>query len=510
MAEFSIILDSCLVCDGRRVEPTDLVDIYLDTTKFPTAENPIRAVVLDVREPVPPESILGKVALDVQVADEDLPVGVTILEPDDIEFVKCVDCCVRNTERIEALEEKIVGTQETGETPFPPYVPSTFSFSDGGAPVNLVAYSGLYGGYPYFTVGTHTIRREGESWVWINSGTAITYTQEGEAGYLPWLGTSPTWASPGEDDVTITFSNYIPSTTPIPPDQIHPDMQSDDLLFVSTPQDEIYFWNGTTWEEILNQYSWAPGLDPSANNVPRNTRTLVIADTAGYSTAAGGIHVYAGDMFIRNPNPVGIPTLIRIGVSGIFRDIGVTTIDTQVIVAPKTWTALQTFALVDINGGNIDGTPIGVTTPSTGDFTNLKADSLVVEGGVFPAPNYGTVKINRGSNSATLIPASGISGNRTQNLPDRDGTVVVSQLSPTGALPFFEVGGIRMGTISMVAGSASSSISGGNSSSHIIGIVTNEQSGTAGTIKAFMSSSTLYVQSDSVTDTRDLSYTIYV
>lgn len=36
---------------------------------------------------------------------------------------------------------------------------------------------------------------------------------------------------------------------------------------------------------------------------------------------------------------------------------------------------------VSITGGNIDGTPVGATTPSTGDFTTLTATSLTVNGG---------------------------------------------------------------------------------------------------------------------------------
>ena len=44
--------------------------------------------------------------------------------------------------------------------------------------------------------------------------------------------------------------------------------------------------------------------------------------------------------------------------------------------------AVRPVLNADIDGGSIDGTPIGVTTPDIGCFTNLKADNLTVTGTV--------------------------------------------------------------------------------------------------------------------------------
>ncbi|MEZ4782702.1 MAG: hypothetical protein R3F28_01370 [Candidatus Kapaibacterium sp.] len=46
----------------------------------------------------------------------------------------------------------------------------------------------------------------------------------------------------------------------------------------------------------------------------------------------------------------------------------------------NSWTGTQTFSGVDVNGGSIDGTSIGSTTPSTGAFTTLNANSTTTLG----------------------------------------------------------------------------------------------------------------------------------
>lgn len=52
------------------------------------------------------------------------------------------------------------------------------------------------------------------------------------------------------------------------------------------------------------------------------------------------------------------------------------------------------FNVIDINGGTVDATPVGATTPSTGSFTSLRATSL----------------------QAALTDGSGTPGNVTQNV----------------------------------------------------------------------------------------------
>jgi len=52
----------------------------------------------------------------------------------------------------------------------------------------------------------------------------------------------------------------------------------------------------------------------------------------------------------------------------------------QFLKKPHTWKGTQTFGTVDINGGAIDGTAIGVANPSSGVFTSLLANETL--GGV--------------------------------------------------------------------------------------------------------------------------------
>jgi hypothetical protein len=69
---------------------------------------------------------------------------------------------------------------------------------------------------------------------------------------------------------------------------------------------------------------------------------------------------------------------------------------------PNSWTALQTFATVDINGGNIDATVIGAATPAAATFTNATVNGLLTAA---------TVDLNGGYIDNTIIgmttPAAG-------------------------------------------------------------------------------------------------------
>jgi len=71
------------------------------------------------------------------------------------------------------------------------------------------------------------------------------------------------------------------------------------------------------------------------------------------------------------------------------------------------FTAMATFSLVDINGGNIDGTAIGATTPSSGIFTTLNATGGGALTGTWSDLGVvTTVDINGGSIDGTPIGAA--------------------------------------------------------------------------------------------------------
>ena len=106
----------------------------------------------------------------------------------------------------------------------------------------------------------------------------------------------------------------------------------------------------------------------------------------------------------------------------------------------NSWTGAQTFSSVDVNGGTIDGTAIGSSSPSTGAFTTITGGSTVTLGDdSFPTRGRVILHDNLDLNSfqGTLQTASILTGNRTYTLPDADGTLalvgtIVTDASLTG------------------------------------------------------------------------------
>jgi len=64
----------------------------------------------------------------------------------------------------------------------------------------------------------------------------------------------------------------------------------------------------------------------------------------------------------------------RIWIERAFR------LTTTILNTAHTWVSSQTFTTVDINGGTIDGTTVGATTPAAGAFTTVKATTGATNG----------------------------------------------------------------------------------------------------------------------------------
>lgn len=91
---------------------------------------------------------------------------------------------------------------------------------------------------------------------------------------------------------------------------------------------------------------------------------------------------------------------------------------------PNSWTANQTFATATINGGAINATPIGSTTPSSGAFTTINGTSLALTAKATSASTVaadgGTTLVTKDFVTSGNIPitASGrLSGNGTAASP---------------------------------------------------------------------------------------------
>ncbi len=515
MATFSIILDSCLVCDGRRVEPNDLIDIYLDETKFPDAENPVRAVVLDVRLPEPPESVLGAVALDVQASDADMPVGVETLDPDDIQYVQCVGCCIRNTERIEALEEAIVGTLETLTSPLPPFLPNQFNITQFGVNYQTLIYQGEMDGFPYWeNVGaTYRLRRQDDNWILTQPGD--TYTQQVEGLYVPWLAPEDTlWTHSGPPVIfgynTFIFNDpggYAISEIPILPSQFNAYYDDNDLVFARDPDNNVYYWTGENWKFIDEIIPWDPNSAVPAGPVGPFYRITS-------SGSVDGVQAWPGDIYWKTP--VGqLPRMLKFGVAGTFANVGVTTNTAQTITANKNFTGTTTLATVDINGGAIDGTTIGATTPSDARFLDVTSDGTFTVKGELrvgaslsdPAPVTGAIYLfDATTDFYNNISTAALTASRFATLPDRTGTVVLGA-SPTGYASISEVLGFSTGQATLVAGTVAVAVTGVTAASPAV--VTPLTAG-AGLLRASCAAGILTITSSDGADTRTISYMVKV
>ena len=113
---------------------------------------------------------------------------------------------------------------------------------------------------------------------------------------------------------------------------------------------------------------------------------------------------------------------------------------------------LSTLALVDINGGNIDDTVIGGTTPRRGTFTVMTAPTVDIDGGnidgtiigatvvadgSFDTMNANTVDINSGDIDGTVIgattPAAGNFSTVDIDGGNIDGTVIGANVTAIGS-----------------------------------------------------------------------------
>ncbi len=113
-----------------------------------------------------------------------------------------------------------------------------------------------------------------------------------------------------------------------------------------------------------------------------------------------------------------------------------------------------TFATIDINGGTIDGTVIGGTTPANGTFDQLVVSNSTLARHVFRDPNAGVGYKNGqfiwADGSLTfqhLDDADGLSNN---TLTIQNGKVGINNAAPT--YPFDHVGDTRLAGALRVAG----------------------------------------------------------
>jgi hypothetical protein len=108
------------------------------------------------------------------------------------------------------------------------------------------------------------------------------------------------------------------------------------------------------------------------------------------------------------------------------------------LVLTASGTGVIETSVADINGGNIDGTVIGASTPAAGTFTTVSYNnSALVIDGVTIVDN--TIKANASNSNLELSPnGSGYVSINAINLPNSDGTAgQVLQTDGSGQLSWF-------------------------------------------------------------------------
>lgn len=517
MATFVLTLASCLNCDGRRVDVGDQIAIFLDPYKFPSNPDPIRAAVLEVRTPVPPEPANGAISIEVEASDSDMPSGMALLEHDDINHIQCIDCCWRNEERLSDLESQIPGTKETILTELAPFIPSSFEVQPQGGPSYNLSYNGELNGKPFWSNGgTFPFWQFiGSRWNWVPSA-GQNYAALSDAPF-PWLVSGPWERSPSSQISSIGVSDVIyDQLSPIPPSNLDPLVRDSDLVLLKDRDQNLWSWNGSTWDVQTQPFEW----DLSDPYPSPKVGSVAISSSAGTFES---LPVHPGDAFVR----VSESQISRIGSLGWFSSQGVKLTGAQSITGAKS------FTYAEIGGGAINSTPIGSVTPSTGSFTNISATSTNFTSGQFGTlgvsgnfdvfgdslflgqitsgsngGNAGTIRLNANDSAfGAILTTSGLTANRTQGLPNRSGTVALTD-DADGFVQIDEIGGIHYGQATLVAGTVAVAIPGLTTSSIAVGLVPTTAA--SNHLHAACTADTLTITSSNAGDTRTINYLVIV
>ena len=236
-------------------------------------------------------------------------------------------------------------------------------------------------------------------------------------------------------------------------------LNADQILFGDgsgmAAQSPNLVWN--SGGDVLDIGTGSFTVDASNGNVV-SIGTLTLG--ADVPPASGFINLNDGDggtSFLGTLTPVGVLTADRTyflpDADGTLALVGSIVTDASLtgdgsggsplgidLTNANSWTGAQTFSSVDIDGGTIDGTAIGGTSPSTGAFTTITGGSTATLGDD-TTPTAGSVVLN--DNAAgntfegTVQTAATLTADRTYTLPDADGTLalvgsIITNASLTG------------------------------------------------------------------------------
>ncbi|MEN9866515.1 MAG: hypothetical protein RL748_2105 [Pseudomonadota bacterium] len=148
--------------------------------------------------------------------------------------------------------------------------------------------------------------------------------------------------------------------------------------------------NGATAVITLNPLvSPALGGIPTAPTAPAGTNTMQLANTAFVTTAVSSRAPLASPTFTgtpRAPAPAATSNSTQLATTAFV----VSKTGAKADINNPTFTGLLTAPLANINGGTINSTTVGATSPASGAFTNLSASGITTLSNATPSTSTGT------------------------------------------------------------------------------------------------------------------------
>lgn len=170
--------------------------------------------------------------------------------------------------------------------------------------------------------------------------------------------------------------------------------------------------NGTTAVITLNPLvSPALGGIPTAPTAPAGTSTTQLATTAFVTTAVTPLAPKASPTFTgtpRAPAPASTSNSTQLATTAFV----VSKTGAKADINNPTFTGLLTAPLANINGGTINSTTVGATSPASGAFTNLTASGITTLSNATPSTSTstGALVVSGGIGVGGTVTAGGFVG----------------------------------------------------------------------------------------------------
>lgn len=165
--------------------------------------------------------------------------------------------------------------------------------------------------------------------------------------------------------------------------------------------------NGTPNQVNVSTSSGTATLSTPQNIHTAATPTFAKLTLTNLDASTTGTQILISDGGVLKERPLSsFPTFTGVVTDATLVGDGQTTQLGINLANPNSWSAPQTFAVVDVNGGTIDGTTIGATTQAAGTFTTLGATGSTTLG---DGGDNTTINVNGGQ-----LTVAGLTQDNTQ------------------------------------------------------------------------------------------------